>query len=333
MKSGHSYGYRSRGIARWVGFALAFAFAGLAIPRSAAATFVVDSTDDTVAVDPAASPKDADGKVSLRSAIMAANAQTGPDVVVLSSGVTYSITRGPADSSLGALDDSSGDLDITDALTLLGHGATVDAGGIDRAFAIESPTLQDFKVSLEKVLVQDGTATGFLSPGGGISVRAATLEMTDCIVARNTTVEAGSSGNGGGIAANGVRFPAAVPARLTLRGCTVTGNVANNGGGILAADCLLDVSNTIVSHNQALGTDAGTGGANVFLTGSATSTTIKDSRLSDGIGAADGGGLSTFTAAVRIENSMLSGNAADGDGGGVFDLSLIHIYEARHSRQ
>lgn len=302
--------------------ALAMLGAGIAAPGGAA-TFTVDTTADTVAVDPATSPKDAGGRVSLRSAIMAANAQAGPDKVILTSGAIHTLTLGPTDSALGALNDKSGDLDITDDLTLYGNGATVDAGGIDRAFAIERADLQDFTVTIEGLAVRGGAPKGFLSPGGGISVRAATLDMRNCYIVGNTTVAAGS--NGGGIAANGVRFPAASMAKLTLTDCTVAANAANNGGGILAGDCLLTLSGCRVQDNQAVGTDAGTGGGNLFLTGEATEALISNSTIAGGTGAADGGGLSLFTAGLQIENSTVSGNAANRDGGGLYVSGMADL--------
>jgi hypothetical protein len=284
-----------------------------------AATIVVDTTADTVAVDPATSAKDASGAISLRSAIMAANAQSGPDTIELQPSAAYLLTRGPSDSGLDSLDASTGDLDFTDETTLIGNGAVVDANGIDRAFSIGNASTTDFVVVMNDLTVTGGAPTGFLSPGGGLNVRAATLKMVNCYISSNTTVEPGSTDNGGGIAANGVLFPAPVRATLTLVNCTLVKNTANNGGGLVAGDCVLTLDHCIVMDNTAKGTDAGVGGGGLFLTGNATEAQILNgSRIASNRGASDGGGIAVFSAALDLEDSTVAGNTASGYGGGIF---------------
>ena len=73
---------------------------------------------------------------SLREAIVAANASPGADRIILGSGLTYTLTLGPADPS-GAIVPGSGDLDVTDALTIDGNGSSIDAALLDRVLDIQ----------------------------------------------------------------------------------------------------------------------------------------------------------------------------------------------------
>ena len=80
-------------------------------------TFQVNTTLDTVAVD-LHTGKDATGHISLRSAIMAADARGGSNTIKLRNG-TYTLTIAGANEDLSA----TGDLDITNNLTIKGSGS------------------------------------------------------------------------------------------------------------------------------------------------------------------------------------------------------------------
>ena len=58
-----------------------------------AGPFTVNTTSDTHAVSPASSPNDSGGHISLRSAIEAANAQSGATTINVPAG-TYNLTLG-----------------------------------------------------------------------------------------------------------------------------------------------------------------------------------------------------------------------------------------------
>src|SRR6185436_10476940 len=100
----------------------------LSSARAFATDFIVTKTADT-----------ADGSCnadcSLREAIIAANTNPGADNVLLGNGLTYNLTLGPADAP-GALTAGSGDLDITDSVTISGN-STINALGLDRVFDIQ----------------------------------------------------------------------------------------------------------------------------------------------------------------------------------------------------
>src|SRR6516162_5801277 len=84
--------------------------------RLVLSTFKVNTTSDTVAVN-FKNGKDATGHISLRSAIMAADARGGNNTITLPSG-TFLLTIPGAGEDAGA----TGDLDITGNLTIKGKG-------------------------------------------------------------------------------------------------------------------------------------------------------------------------------------------------------------------
>ena len=108
------------------------------------------------------------GPGSLRAAVAAANANPGADAIDFATTGTITLT--------------SGQLDITDSLTINGPG--VDAltvsgeSTLSRVFAIAgNPT-----VSIADLTVANGwTAT----PGGGIYMAGGTLTLDDCTVSGN----------------------------------------------------------------------------------------------------------------------------------------------------
>jgi CSLREA domain-containing protein len=227
---------------------------------------------------------------SLREAIVAANALAGSDHIILGSGLTYTLTLGPADPSAAPV-AASGDLDITDAVTIDGNGSTIDAALIDRVLDIQG----NFTVTINNLTIRNGSAKGFLSSGGGINIRGATVVLNACVVTGNSTaVEGGSRDDGGGIAVYGsFNAPTATTAlaHLTLNGTTVTGNTAANGGGILCALCALTIANSTVSSNTA---DGGDGGG-IDVVGNGSTVVMANSTLASNSvtgGSARGGGLS-----------------------------------------
>src|SRR5262245_29565344 len=122
--------------------------------RQVPTVFVVNTPLDSVAVD-LQTGKDATGQISLRSAIMAANAHPGADSIRLPVGV-YKLTLPGANEDGGA----SGDLDITSDLTINGSGnSVIDGNALDRAFQILSGN-----VRISGVTIRGGSS----STGGGL---------------------------------------------------------------------------------------------------------------------------------------------------------------------
>jgi CSLREA domain-containing protein len=222
------------------------------------------------------------------------------------------------DASLGGqtITLTSGEIAIAKNLTIQANGSppVISGGGTSRVFFIQSPAV----VNISGVVIRDGLASGSLDGGGVYVYGAATVNMTDCAV-----TACRSGGNGGGISNNGT---------LTLTRCTVSGNVAFEGGGIdNVAGGHLTMTNCTVSGNAAAGYGGGIANHTSGSTVVATSCTIVEN-ISGGFGGgiyAAGGDAS----AVTLGSSILANNTAytglDCDGVlGSADYNLVGAADA-----
>jgi CSLREA domain-containing protein len=186
---------------------------------------------------------------SLREAIIDANASPGADTIVLNAG-TYNLTIG----GTGEDATTSGDLDITDDLTITGAGSgvtVIDAGGLipgDRALHILTAT-----VTISGVTIRNGNG---VNAGGGIYQYNGTLTLNNSQLFSNTAnyggglyVKAGgitlSSGqilsNTAGW--NGEVYLWQADSVFTQTAGAIQGNTAiTNGGGFLSAAATLPCS-------------------------------------------------------------------------------------------
>jgi len=190
-------------------------------PLRAAVTIFVTTTADS-------------GPGSLRQAI--ADSSSGDEIRFLTNGVISLL---------------SGELQITNNLTIIGPGATnlaVSGSGSSRVFNISAGitgnisglTIRDGRTTNGASAVGSG-ASGTAGGSGGGVYNLGILTLNDCIITANTTGNggdgrngtdsvgasgsaggsAGSGGHGGGFYNRGV---------LTLRNCVLTANRAGNGG-------------------------------------------------------------------------------------------------------
>ncbi|MCI0604214.1 hypothetical protein L0156_14545 [bacterium] len=161
-------------------------------------------------------------------------------------------------------------------------------------------------VSAVRSTFLDNTAT---SEGGGID-NWGIAELLNCTVNRNTAnANAGYPLGGGGI------FNYGSGAQLTIRGGSISNNVAPSGygGGILnhVSSSLVMDGNAQISGNSAL------------VTGGLDSQGILNlNRVSvtGNTSTGDGGGLfiATYQLAVNLEQVEISSNSAGGNGGGIW---------------
>ena len=137
-------------------------------------TFSVNSVSDTLDIIPGdGTCLDSFGQCSLRAAIMESNALSGADTVYLQRSTTYELAL-----VAGANDESFGDLDITDSLTLsiINPGTAaqsadelpvIDANGIGRVISVNSFP----EVTILGIVIVGGDASSELvNEGGGIYV-------------------------------------------------------------------------------------------------------------------------------------------------------------------
>ncbi len=272
-----------------------------------AATFTVDSPLD--AVD--AAPGDgvcatSAGLCTLRAAVQEANAQPGPDVVVLTGGQTYTLTLPGADDLA-----ASGDLDIRDSLTVLNLGpqpATVHANRLDRVMDIISGTVQ-----FTGLRVQGGLVSG---DGGGVRVLTGTLTLANVTLFDNAATRGGGLANSGGAQVVGVNVQ------------VISNTASGNGGGLfntgLAQFSLVGLFNSVLISNTAAN---GGGAFNEAILGLNNVTLSGNAATGNGGGLVNGSNALIPSGIVELRNATLSANRADadangaGNGGGVYQNS------------
>jgi hypothetical protein len=263
--------------------------------RLVPATFTVTTPLDVVA--------DADGQLSLREAVTAANANPGADTIVVPAGV-FRLALPGADNT-----NAAGDLDVSGSTLFQGAGAAatfVDGQQLDRVFDVLGTAAGSIEVTFQGLTVRNGLADG--GGGGGIRVGNADLLVQDCVVTGNRT-----SGNGGGIS------NAAIPGtgNITLVRSTVNRDVADGDGGGLCVlgngqgqGSVLTVSGSTIQRNL-----AGNGGGISAFQVNLTNSTVSGNAVNN-----IGGGISAVTA--NLTNCTVSGNAADNNSGGILATTV-----------
>lgn len=287
---------------------------------AAAATITVDRADDPPLADTTG--------CSLRQAVQAANTnaavgactagETAPDTVELPLSVQLS-TAGADDTNVG------GDLDVLagGSLRVVGTGPAPSA--ITQTVAERVLHLLGATLTLERVTVTGGQATGVTpaGDGGGIQLLAGSrLTLT------RATVSGNAAERSGGIA-NGHRGTGGSGGEVTILGSTVTGNTASassaggmGAGGIGNINATLRIVNSTVSGNASAGGRGG-GVYSEALSGAVSTVDIASSTIA---GNAGGGGGNLHNsgnggvAIMRLRSSILSspgltGNCGSSGGG------------------
>lgn len=141
--------------------------------------------------------------------------------------------------SLGGLPEDggeSGDLDVTDDLTIIGHpdGTTIDAADLGRVFHVHPGVT----LTLVNIHITNGNEN---AGGGGIYVSNATLNLNGVTVSSSHTL----AGDGGGIFADN--------STLNITNSTITGNTTpNHGAGMAVSGGTTNITNSTITanHNQ-----------------------------------------------------------------------------------
>ncbi len=296
------------------------------------AVFTVNTTVDAAGAS-------CGGSCSLRQAISAANAAGGANTINVPAG-TYTLTIGNA-GGLNEDNNATGDLDINNALTLVGAGAattiiqagTTATNGIDKVIAVNPICVSPMNISISGVTIRFGrntqptSAPDFSYTGGGIDVcntGSGGFTMTNVVVDSNTN----TLGYGGGVnfdtlAANGT---------YTIIGSTISGNKTlstlgnNTGGGInLFADAHnVNITNSTISGNTA----AGEGGGVFARHTNGGAITMSGTTISGNTAASRGGGISNSnlgsSSLAILNDSAILNNVSQGTiglesrGGGIF---------------
>ncbi len=253
--------------------------------RIAPATFVVRNLTDG-AID------------SLRNVIGQANATAEADTILFDP----TILPGKITLSL--------EISILNPLTIKGPGVdllSVSGNDLVRIFNIDYGAASLKPTTISGLTLTDGRAA---QDGGAlISVEPLTL--------KNVVIRSSSAGNdGGAVFVN-------TPGKISISGSRIVHNEATNGGGGLYLRGLAGVSivKTVIADNRA---DNG-GGLYAQATGAKSVVLIDGCTISNNIALGDnGGGLqlrSVDNAKLIVKNSLVTGNAAQTAGGGLYAAS------------
>ena len=267
------------------------------------ATFVVNSTADA----PDANPGDgiaaaANGKTTLRSAVMEANAENQSSAVqiTLPAG-NYKLTIPEVAGDAAA----TGGLEVSSNIQIVGAGAastTINAEQLDSVFQV----LPGASLTLTNVTITGGLSVG--ASGGGVAVDSGTLILNNDVIASNQVTGSGDDFGGGGVFATN--------SSVTISGTTFRSNVSSTGSG----GDLLTVNSTVsVSSSKFKTNTGGEGGAISDLDGS--QMTVDGSTFSGNVSNSNGGGIDVEHATMELTNSTFTSNQAPGDGGGLFNYA------------
>ena len=279
-------------------FALIIASIASPVVAEPAVSFTVNANTDMVDAMPGdgiCETASGNSMCTLRAAIMEANARVGSDTIYLPA-ATYHLTI-PGAGENGCL---SGDLDITESLTIIGDqtaSSIIDANGlVDRVLHILSG---DDSVSISNVTLQNG----FTNESGGGIASAAFLEL-DKVVIRHSHADA----YGGGIFAN---------QSLTMTGGFISQNSASWGGGIFITGSL-SMKDVLIDNNVA----QGFGGGLVFGAGTAhlVNTNFDFNAAPDG-----GAGIYNVGGNVTILDSYFHQNYANSAGGTILNTGVGNV--------
>jgi predicted outer membrane repeat protein len=244
----------------------------------------------------------ADGKISLREAIIAANNTSGADTINLAGGL-YQLTR----TGAGENNANTGDLDIKQDLTIVGAGATttfIDGLAADRVFDINGAAVTISGVSIQNGRETDGAGI-YLNNNGSSNLTLRDVELTgnvatgnggaiysDRVLALDRVTIDGNTGNQGG----GVYLGNNGNSNATLTNVTISGNTATtNGGGIYASGNTLNITNSTIAYNS------GTGAGGIHKQGGGVAT-LKNTILAYNTGGNSNGAQNS------LGNNIDSGN-------------------------
>jgi len=279
--------------------------AGAITIEAGAGGFTVDSTRDAVDTNPGDGLcATAEGECTLRAAIQETNALQGADIINIPV-ETFTLALPGANEDAAA----SGDLDITDDLSIFGGNywtdlpwTTIQGGGLDRVFHIHPDTI----VEIDYVVISLGDAQDPVG-GGGI------YNQGDLTLYTSKVIQNATSGGGGGVRNEGDLF---------CNSCDILNNVANEGGGIYNSG-VLNIHASSVNENSSSGAGGG-----VYNTEEALFYLQWASVSSNKVtGTADGGGIYNLGHMELGEIAQVSFNTTNGSGGGIYNTGTLQVLD------
>jgi hypothetical protein len=277
------------------------------------------------------------GQCTLRAAIQFANTRPGADTIYLPAG-TYTLALAGSGENSGA----TGDLDITDSVTIIGSGGNQDGdrtatiiqgqsvpnAQYDRVFHVNPLFAGAVNATFKALTVRYGGVPGSVDvgSGGGIEFEASgtssSLTLYNVVVDQNKTFGAGTSiqgGFGGGI--DLYNDDAAHPTTVLIERSVISNNTTtmNDAGGIGATNINLTIRDSAITGNFPTFQTASPKGGGLYAGGTGTVTIERcffGGNQLNSVG--DGGALYASSANLTVSNSTFSGNTAGGNGGAIY---------------
>ena len=150
---------------------------------------------------------------------------------------------------------------------------------------------------------------------GGLYIERSNITIKDCEISDNISTD--NSSQGGGIRLNGVSGGSGCS--LIMEDCVVSGNSANEGGGIYLSSgfsLTMKGSKSKISENVTTGTSSDGGG--VYSNGTFT---MEDGEISGNNATRYGGGVYVGNGTFIMNGGKITGNTATEKGGGVYEKS------------
>ena len=264
-------------------------------------TFVVtDPLDSLQATSGTDDPTDANGLISLRSAIDAANVDaslgTSDSINFAASlaGATIELTQGELE-----LSGSGGTITIDGSQ--LATPVSISGGGNSRVFLVD-PEVQ---AVFDGLTITDGHVANNANGGGAVENNG-NLIADDVAFTANTT-----AGNGGAIENISIDSPPLTACTLALTDCTFTDNSSGQAGGAIANSASLTITGGSFTDNTATSEGGAIYNYIVGATIAATGTTFT------GNSAPFGGAITNNSGPVTITGCTFENNTAANDGGAI----------------
>ena len=311
--------------------------------RVVPSVFTVNNLTDTHAVN-LTTGQDANGNITLRSAIEAANNLSGTNSVILPGGnITLTLgtipiaagdtlTVAPSSPTVISGNNQSTAFTLAQGSTMtlsnvvIEDGRAAQGGGI---FNAGNLTLSDATVTTNLAIGANGTASttvnGGNGEGGGIfNAGSGTLTLTNTVI-ENNMAQGGSaaSGGSGGLGLGGGLFLSS--GSITVTNSTLSGNEANIGGAIAVDGGSLILTNDTLADNAVVVSGNDTSGAAVggglFNEGSSDSIQLTNVTVT---GNTSGITNETNAGTIDVLNTIIAGNSS-GDVSGTFTSSGFNL--------
>ncbi|MBC8097621.1 MAG: hypothetical protein H7Y43_17605, partial [Akkermansiaceae bacterium] len=279
----------------------------------------MNTTADANAVNPASSPNTSGGNISLRSAIQAANAQSGATTINLPAG-TYNLTLGVL-----AIAPNGGK---TNTISGAGSATTIvnQSDPTNRVFNIDLNAMGRTRVTISGITIQgghdgaDGLGGAGIRAGSAAATPKDVLNLNNCILRNNRCTTNTTQQPGGAVQMAG--------GDLNITGCTFTNNSSGQSPGgaifVLAQSVVssLNVTNsTFVNNSLTNNSGAGSGGGAIMIGTPAGSihnisgSTFRNNSVIGNSGNTYGGAIQLNGGTLNIVNSTFVTNSATGPGG------------------